>query len=123
MATRGAFLFEISPYPGRKGPVVTAVVYNHWGGDPREIVEIVLEHWEEALDRLANDPSKGPNVPQVSGAQVMMGLMLADVGFQFRLKATITAPSRSKELSISAPLDRSVGRRSTPVCTWQPSSG
>ena len=85
MATRSSFIFNVSPYPGRNEPSVTAHVYNHWDGDPESTVEVILDHWSEALKRLSDDPDQSPHVPQVNAGQIIMGLMLADVSHQFRL--------------------------------------
>lgn len=85
MTTRGAFLFEIESYPGREEPPVSTRVYNHWGCHPANVTGTILSFWKAARKLLAKDTSVSEDVPQVSGAQVMMGLMLAAVHLQFRL--------------------------------------
>ena len=86
MSTRSGYIFEYSHFLGRTDDgIKKLLLYRHQDGYPEAVVPLILEHWTEARLRHTRFPPPNAMYPQLSHAQVIAGLFLADVEAEFRL--------------------------------------
>jgi hypothetical protein len=86
MGTRSGYIFEYSHFLGRANErLVRLLLYRHDDGYPEAMVPLILRHWKIARNRHAKLPPPSGVNPQISQAQILAGLLLADVKAKFEL--------------------------------------
>ena len=80
MGMRSGYVFEYAPFLGRTDREPTRIhLFKHMDGNPGVIVPIVKRYWQNARKRVADNPLASEYTPELSLAQVIAGLLLADV--------------------------------------------
>lgn len=85
MGTRSGYVFEYSNFLGRDQPKSLSF-YRHHDGIPSAAIPLIMRHWKVARKRHADNPPLAEFYPQLSQAQILAGLFLADVRAEFQLK-------------------------------------